>query len=147
MRHAVALGLVALTLVSCGSGDDQQSPGGDDQQSPGGGSLVIDEIAADEACTAEGTLEMGPNGSSRATKGTEFQLQNGLPSIWCEGIVHRWVKGGGELPVPTDEGKATYVIDSDADDPLEFVVTEDGYTYQSGSGSVTMPDGDVVDLP
>ena len=63
--------------------------------------------------------------------------QNGI-SIWCYGATHVWTGTW------TWHG---YTFASDADDPLVFRLLESsGYTYISGSGTVTQPGGEVVAL-
>lgn len=65
-------------------------------------------------------------------RGTDFVL-------WCYGAKHTW------------QGEATYAgytFESSPDDPLQFVVDRDkGYYYKQGTGTVTMPEGEVVTLP
>ena len=65
--------------------------------------------------------------------------KSGLPSAWCNGTIHVW------------KGKVTYegyTFESSTDDPLQFAVDKDkGYRYVEGKGTVTTPEGKVVELP
>ena len=59
--------------------------------------------------------------------------------IWCYGAKHTWM---GNLTY------GDYTFDSDDNSPLQFVLDRvKGYTYLSGTGSVTKPDGKTVELP
>ncbi len=105
----------------------------------GGGPFTIEEFKADTGCTADGVMEITASGQTRAVGDIEyFMISAGLPSPWCEGLVHR-MPDGVEI--------SGYVFDSEPGDPLEFVVEADGYVYLAGSGSVTNPDGKVTNLP
>ena len=104
-----------------------------------GGPLTIEEFSADTGCTADGVMEITASGTARAVGDIRYNMISaGLPSLWCEGLVHRLLDGA-EI--------SGYLFNSDTDDPLEFEVTADGYTYLSGTGSVTDPDGKVTNLP
>ncbi|MFN2218696.1 MAG: FHA domain-containing protein [Anaerolineae bacterium] len=64
--------------------------------------------------------------------------QNGL-TIWCYGAKHTWM---GNLTY------GDYTFDSDDNNPLQFILDRiKGYTYLSGTGRVTQPDGKIVELP
>ena len=66
-------------------------------------------------------------------------IRDGGLTIWCYGAKHTWM------------GKLTYggyTFDSDEDSPLQFTLdSRKGYTYLSGKGNVTQPDGKIVELP
>ena len=66
-------------------------------------------------------------------------IREGGLTIWCYGAKHTWI------------GNLTYgghTFDSDENSPLQFILDQrDGYTYLSGKGSVTQPDGKIVELP
>ena len=110
-----------------------------------GGPFTIkhEKFAADDACDAEGTIELRMEGGKlRSVTGSDFQVfmrKSGFPSAWCHGVRHVW------------KGKATYegyTFESSPDDPLQFVVDRSkGYVYVEGKGTVTTPEGKVVDLP
>lgn len=107
------------------------------------GPVIIEEFSASNVCDGEGTIELQTvGGQLRATARDDvqtFMRQTGMPSIWCHGLKHVWI---GEA---TLEG---YTFDSSLDDPLQFVVDRDkGYYYEQGTGSVTMPDGEIIKLP
>lgn len=124
MRWKVAPAMLALMLIAaaCSSGP-----------------YTIEEFTADTGCTADGMMEVSASGSARAVGDIEYNMISaGLPSAWCEGMIHRLLDGA-EI--------SGYVFNSEAGDPLEFEVTRDGYAYMSGTGSVTDPDGGVTDLP
>jgi hypothetical protein len=62
--------------------------------------------------------------------------------LWCNGAKHKWIGRNENIE------DAIAVIDSDEGDPLQFKVDkEKGYVYQSGKGSLIMPDGKTVKLP
>jgi hypothetical protein len=58
--------------------------------------------------------------------------------LWCNGATHTWV---GTLSY---QG---YIFTSDDLSPLQFMVTEEGYKYVGGKGTIKMPDGTTVNLP
>lgn len=122
---AVAFGALLFT-AACGDSDNS-------------GQLSNEMFRADTGCSAEGTVEITADGQAVAGEDVEYFLpEGGFPTIWCEGITHRW-------PERTElEG---YVFESNPGDPLEFTVAEDGYVYASGSGTVTTPEGEVVEFP
>jgi major membrane immunogen (membrane-anchored lipoprotein) len=71
-------------------------------------------------------------------KGT-LSIVGGEVTLWCYGAKHTWV---GCISY------AGYTFDSDADNPLQFMVDrEKGYLHIRGKGTVTQPDGEVVSLP
>ena len=77
-------------------------------------------------------------GSSFEVGGT-ISMRNGQFTLWCYGAKHTWM---GTLSY------GGYTFSSNANDPLQFTVTKDkGYVYTMGKGSVTFPDGKVVNLP
>jgi len=122
-RLLIAVPALLIVMLACG----------------GGGPFTIEDLSADTGCTGDGTMEILADGSVRAVGDIQYEmLTDGLPSPWCLNLVHRW------LDTMDVEG---YSFDSDPGDPLEFTVMEAGYTYASGSGTVTTPDGDVVTLP
>ena len=103
------------------------------------GPFTIEEFGADSGCTADGVMEITASGQSRAVGDIDYNMiSSGLPSAWCEGLIHR-LQDGAEI--------SGYVFNSEPGSPLEFEVTADGYTYLSGTGSVTDPDGKVTTLP
>ena len=60
--------------------------------------------------------------------------------FFCHGAVHTW--GGTGLEY------AGFIFDSDVNNPLQFTVDADiGYVHIGGTGTVTMPDGEVIELP
>jgi hypothetical protein len=80
----------------------------------------------------------GIEGGSFNFKGT-FTLNSSGFALFCYNAKHTWI---GRLTY------AGYIFDSDADDPLQFMVTQnDGYVFLKGKGSVTQPDGKLVTLP
>jgi hypothetical protein len=78
------------------------------------------------------------HGTSFSVKG-KISVRNDQMYVWCYDARHTWI---GTLTY------ADYTFASDASDPLVFVVKENqGYVYMGGKGSVTEPDGTVVNLP
>jgi len=66
-------------------------------------------------------------------------IREGGLTIWCYGAKHTWM---GNLTY------GNYTFDSDDNSPLQFILDRvKGYTYLSGKGSVTQPDGKTVELP
>lgn len=105
----------------------------------GGGPFTIGEWHASSSCTADGTMEILESGNVRSLGEIQYHMSSsGMPSIWCEGLVHRW---------PTTGEIEGYEFSSDPGDPLEFTVGADGYQYLAGAGTVTTPEGKVVELP
>jgi Tol biopolymer transport system component len=71
--------------------------------------------------------------------GGTISMRDGAWVLWCPGAKHTWT---GTL---TYEG---YTFESNATDPLIFLVTTDGsYQYFAGTGKVTQPDGQVIEFP
>jgi len=109
------------------------------------GPLTIkdENFTASNVCDGEGTLELRMEGGELLMTARDelqiFMLQSGMPSSWCHGLRHIWI------------GEATYAghtFKSSLDDPLQFVVDrEKGYYYEQGTGTITMPEGEVVTLP
>jgi len=65
-------------------------------------------------------------------------MLNGGWAVFCYGAKHTWI---GTLTY------AGYTFASDANDPLKFIVDENkGYVYVGGKGSVTSPDGSIINL-
>lgn len=67
-----------------------------------------------------------------------FQFCKSEMNMFCYGAKHKWVGRSSY---------AGYVFDSDKKDPLQFMSTEEGYVYVKGKGTITLPDGSVVQLP
>lgn len=88
-------------------------------------------------CSTDATIN-GVDDSGFQVGGT-ISMRDGAWALWCPGAKHTWT---GTLSY---EG---YTFESDATNPLVFIVTADGaYQYLSGKGSVTQPDGEVVVFP
>jgi hypothetical protein len=122
-HFCAAVGLLMVLVVACG----------------GGGAFTIEDLSADTGCRGDGTMEVLGDGSVRAVGDIQYEmLTDGIPGPWCLDLVHRWL---GPMDV---EG---YTFESEPGDPLEFTVTEAGYTHTGGSGTVTTPGGDIVTLP
>jgi len=102
-----------------------------------------EKFVASDICDAEGKFKMvmhrGKLASQALTGIKVHMIKDGLPSPWCHGVKHVWV------------GKAThggYTFQSSADDPLQFVVDRNkGYYYEKGKGTVTTPNGKVIQFP
>jgi hypothetical protein len=77
------------------------------------------------------------DGTSFGVGGT-LSMRNGQWVLWCYSAKHTWI---GTLTY------AGYVFESSENEPLQFIVTSDGYKYVSGNGTVTSPDGSVTTLP
>lgn len=88
------------------------------------------------SCTSDVRIT-GVEGTRFTIKGTIAFVQGGLV-WWCYDAKHTWI---GTLTY------AGYTFASDADDPLQFMVTPKGYVYVKGKGTVTLPGGSVVALP
>jgi hypothetical protein len=122
---ALALALSVLTTLTC---------------SPGAYTINAEEFSASDACNAEGTYEVRTQDDrvSATAMGeikAEFIQAGGFgATLWCHGLRHRFigrVEHGG------------YVFESDAENPLQFVVDRDkGYHYEQGAGTVTGPNGE-----
>ena len=75
----------------------------------------------------------------KAGEGGGLQIIMGEMVLWGYGAKHTWI---GKLVY------AGYTFDSDANDPLQFMVDkEKGYIYVKGKGVVIEPDGKKVSLP
>lgn len=107
-------------------------------------SLKDDRLIDKSARHDDGNLQIkqNPDGSYHITGKimTTFDADGGTSqNVWADGVTHTWI------------GKVRYqnfVFDSDANKPLVFRVDKDnGYTYVSGKGTVTTPDGQVTSLP
>lgn len=73
--------------------------------------------------------------------GTIGLSTDGRPALWGHGSKHMYI---GEVK---DIGEG-YSFKSAEDDPLQFKVDKDkGYTYVKGKGTVTTPNGRVINLP
>lgn len=102
-----------------------------------------EKFVATDVCDAEGTFRMemlrGKLKVQALTSIKAHMIKDGIPSPWCHGVRHVW------------GGKAThggYTFQSNADDPLQFVVDrKKGYYYEKGQGTVTTPDGKVIQFP
>ncbi len=89
-----------------------------------------------EKCNTNVTIT-GVNDKGFKVGGT-LSMHNDQFVLWCPGARHTWE---GTL---SSEG---YTFESDASDPLVFVVDpQGGYEYVGGQGKVTQPDGKVVNL-
>lgn len=105
--------------------------------------FIIEDFSASNACDGKGTVELQmEDGQLIATLSDDVDIimrTNGLPSMWCHGLTHVWI-GKGVLK--------KYTFDSNADDPLQFIVDKEiGYYYKQGSGSIITPEGEVIRLP
>lgn len=68
-----------------------------------------------------------------------LSIRQGGFTVWCYGAKHTWM---GSLVY---DG---YTFISDNNNPLQFMIEKDrGYVYLKGSGSVTYPDGKVIEFP
>ena len=68
-----------------------------------------------------------------------IRIHQGGLTIWCYGAKHTWI---GNLTY------GGYTFESDENNPLQFILDRDkGYSYLSGQGTVTQPDGSSVELP
>jgi len=120
-------GILLLTLSAC----------------TGTFTIKDDQFSASNVCDGEGVLIFQTvNGEIQVQAAedlTTFMRQAGMPNAWCHGYTHTW------------EGKSTFggfTFDSEPGSPLSFTVDRDkGYLYLSGSGEVTKPDGEVIELP
>ncbi len=66
-------------------------------------------------------------------------IRGGKLTVWCYGAKHTWQ---GTLTY------AGYTFASDAATPMQFTLDKDkGYIYVTGKGSVTFPDGKIVQFP
>ena len=103
-------------------------------------SIESEEFEASDACDAEGTYEVHTEEGRVTAKAlgeiqAEFHQSAGFGvTLWCHGLRHVFsgrVEHGG------------YVLESDPENPLQFVVDRDlGYYYEKGAGTVTSPDGE-----
>jgi hypothetical protein len=67
-----------------------------------------------------------------------LSIRNGKFAVWCYGAKHTWI---------STVSYSGHTFSSDADEPLQFVVDKDkGYVHVAGKGTVTLPDGTVVEL-
>lgn len=124
VRWRALVGGVAVLVVTAGCGV---------------GSFTIDELEAATHCSGTGTWVILASGEARALGDIDVHLSSaGMPTPWCEGLVHRWPEGG-EI--------SGYEFTSDPSDPLEFTVGADGYVYRGGTGTVTTPEGKIIELP
>lgn len=95
------------------------------------------EAAYKGQCETDATI-MSVEGNSFGAGG-KISMRNGAFTLWCYGAKHTWK---GRLTF------ADHVFDSDNESPLQFMVDKDkGYVYLGGKGSVTLPDGTVIQLP
>jgi hypothetical protein len=77
-------------------------------------------------------------GRSFTLQGT-IEVMNSQNLIWCYKVKHTWV---GTWTY------AGYTFTSDEADPLQFTIDPDkGYIHIGGAGTVTLPDGTVINLP
>lgn len=75
------------------------------------------------------------------TSGT-VEMSNSQFYMWCNQAKHTWIGRHENIR------GAIPVIDSSKDDPLQFKVDkEKGYVYQKGTGTVTLLDKRVIELP
>jgi len=104
-------------------------------------SFVLTDTAfeADYKDTCETNVQITEvNGTSLSVSG-DISMRNSKFVIWCYGAKHTWI---GTLTY------AGYTFASDASNPLQFIIDQNrGYVYIGGKGSVTLPDGAVVNLP
>jgi hypothetical protein len=90
-------------------------------------------------CSAEGTMLLLEDGGVESLGDIQYSFSSaGMPSIWCEGLIHEF-EDGAQI--------SDWTFGSESGDPLRFEVTADGYVYVGGSGSVTDPEGNVTELP
>lgn len=105
--------------------------------------IESEKFAASEVCDAEGVYELQMEKGDLTIKAREDiqinMIRDGVPSPWCHGLTHIFL---GEVHY------GGYIFDSSSDDPLQFVVDRDkGYYYKEGTGEVTKPEGEIVELP
>jgi hypothetical protein len=103
-------------------------------------------IKADAFATDKNQCTLVVNLSGGGAGGLKVQVESGsvtvshgsgFPSPFCTGAKHTW------LGTVSHSG---YTFTSDATTPLQFEVTDDGYKYVSGKGTVGQPDGKIVTL-
>jgi hypothetical protein len=95
---------------------------------------VQDSCSVDVAIT-----EVVGNGLRIEVLSGSIPIRQGGLTIWCYGAKHTWM---GNLTY------GDYTFDSDDNSPLQFILDRvKGYTYLSGTGRVTQPDGRTAELP
>lgn len=97
-----------------------------------------DEFSKD--CTGAGILEVYKKDEGfQAVALTDIHFFNKeTMNMWCKGLVHI-LRGRVNY-----EG---YIFESDPDNPLQFSISDKGYVYQRGKGTITIPEGKVIKLP
>ena len=98
------------------------------------------EADGQEPCSVDvAILEVVGEGLRIQVLSGSIAIRQGGLTVWCYGAKHTWI---GNLTY------GGYTFDSDENSPLQFTLDQtDGYTYLGGKGSVTQPDGRVVELP
>lgn len=82
-------------------------------------------------------VQIQASGNSFRVSG-QGEFHNGEMVWLCYGAKHTWI------------GLVTYSgfsFSSDSNAPLQFKLDKKGYVYLSGTGTITFPDGTVVNLP
>lgn len=102
-------------------------------------SIQNGEFEASYKDTCETDVEIiSVEGTSFRARGT-ISMRNSQFVLWCYGAKHTWL---GRLTY------AGYTFSSETNTPLQFMVDKDrGYLYVAGDGTVTLPDGTIVNLP